>query len=217
MTRRRQHPAQPEIRQRLPNLPAELPRRGNVLSRALGRGVLALLGWRVVGEFPRSGKFIIIGAPHTSNLDALVGLAALMAMGLRCHTMIKDTAFWGPLGWLLRFLGAIPVDRRSPKGVVEQTIDAFSRREQMILLITPEGTRKAAREFKRGFYRIAAGAGVPIVPAAANYRDKTVYLGTAMQARDDYAQDLQTLLNFFRTKGAPRRPDRLSHPLRPPG
>lgn len=193
-----------------------VPRRGNAFSRWLGLSVLAMFGWRVAGELPNREKFIIIGAPHTSNLDGLLGMAALMAMGLRANTMIKDSLFRGPLGVLLRWLGALPIDRSSPKGVVEQSIDAFASNEALVLLITPEGTRKAAREFKSGFYRIALGAGVPIVPAAANYRIRAATLGEPMIPSGDYDTDLESLLNYFRRQGGPRRPERLSLPLREP-
>ncbi len=200
--------------QRVPVLGPRVPRRGNAMSRWLGHAVLALLGWRVAGEMPDARKFIIIGAPHTSNLDGLLGMAALMAMGLRANTMIKDSLFRGPLGPLLRWLGALPIDRASPKGVVEQSIDAFARSEALVLLITPEGTRKAAPEFKSGFYRIALGAGVPIVPAAANYRIRAAILGEPMLPSGDYAADLARLIAYFRRQGAPCRPERLSLPLR---
>lgn len=199
---------------RVPVIGPRVPCRGNAFSRWLGRSVLAMFGWRVAGQLPNTPKFIIIGAPHTSNLDGLLGMAALMAMGLRANTMIKDSVFRGPLGPLLRWLGALPIDRSSPKGVVEQSIDAFSRSEAMVLLITPEGTRKAAPEFKSGFYRIALGAGVPIVPAAANYRIRAAILGEPMMPSGDYAADLERLIAYFRRQGAPCRPERLSLPLR---
>ncbi len=199
---------------RVPSLGPRLPRRGNAFSRWLGHAVLRMAGWRVRGEFPNTEKFIIIGAPHTSNVDGILGIAALLAMGLGANTMIKDSIFRGPLGWLLRWLGAIPIDRSSPRGVVEQSIEAFNQRTQMVLLITPEGTRKRAREFKRGFYRIAQGAEVLILPAAANYQRREAVLGEPMRPSGDYEQDLTKLLAFFREQGAPRRPERLSEPLR---
>ncbi len=200
--------------QLVPELGPRIPRRGTALSRAAGRLVLRLAGWRVEGELPDCGKFIIIGAPHTSNVDGILGLAALLAMGLHAQTMIKDSLFRGPLGILLRWLGAIPIDRDSPQGVVEQSIEAFRQREHLVLLITPEGTRKQAREFKRGFYLIAQGAGVPIVPSAPNYRLKRALLGPPLYAGGDYDKDLAILLDYFRAHGAPRRPERLSWPLR---
>src|SRR5262249_46288737 len=103
-----------------------VPRRGNTVSRWPGRAVVGLMGWRFEGAIPDLPKMVLIGAPHTSNMDGVIALTALTALGLRASTMIKDSAFHGLLGVLLRWFGAIPINRRSPKGVVGQTVDAFN-------------------------------------------------------------------------------------------
>ena len=89
-----------------PAVGAQLPRRGGALSRGLGRAFLRLLGWRVTGQIPDLPKMVWIGAPHTTNWDGVLGLATLLALGVDASTMIKDSAFKGPLGWLLRGLRA---------------------------------------------------------------------------------------------------------------
>lgn len=193
---------------------ARVPRRGNAFSRALGAAVLRVLGWRLEGEIPDEARFVLIGAPHTSNFDGILALATLTALGLRAGTMIKDSAFKGALGALLRWFGAIPINRRSPKGVVEQSIDAFRRNEQFILLIAPEGTRHSAPEIKRGFYHIAHGAGVPVLAAACSYARKTVTFGQLVRTSGDVDADLRTILRFLRRHGDPRHPRRLSLPMR---
>ncbi len=198
----------------IPSLGPQVPQRGGRCSRGFGRFVLRLFGWTIIGELPNAPRFVVIGAPHTSNIDAVFGLAGLLALGLRATVMIKDTVFWWPLGSVLRWFGAVPIDRASPKGLVEQTIDAFREREQMVLLMTPEGTRKAARVWKKGFHRIAVGAGVPIVPAAANFQRREFIIGPVFEPSMDYDADLKHLLQFFREHGAPCRPERLSWPLR---
>jgi 1-acyl-sn-glycerol-3-phosphate acyltransferase len=158
-------------------------------------------------------KMVLIGAPHTSNMDGVMAMAVLTALGLRASTMIKDTAFKGAMGVLLRWFGAIPINRRSPKGVVEQSIDAFRDNEKLILLIAAEGTRSRAKEFKRGFYHIAAGANVPIVLAAVNYQKKLVTFGSPITPTGDYAADFARLMEFYRQYGGPRHPARLSKPM----
>lgn len=198
----------------VPQLGPRVPQRGNRFSRWLGRCVLRACGWSIVGNMPDQSRFVIIGAPHTSNLDGVFGLAAMLALGLRATIMIKDSAFWWPLGSLLRWFGAIAVDRSSPKGLVEQTIDAFERRPQMVLLVAPEGTRKAARSFRSGFHRIAVGAAVDIVPAAVNFKRRVFVVGPALTPGDDYQADLQQLLAFFGQNGHPCRSRNLSWPLR---
>ena len=81
----------------LPALPPELPRTGSPASRAVGRWTLRALGWEVVGEIPNERKLVIIAAPHTSNWDFIVGLAAKLALGLDVTFLGKDALFRFPL------------------------------------------------------------------------------------------------------------------------
>lgn len=192
---------------------AQVPRRGSARSRWLGRTVLRLLGWRVEGDVPDHPKMVLIGVPHTSNMDGVLGLNTLVALGLDATTMIKDSAFRGPLGWLLRTLGAIPINRRSPKGVVEQSVEAFQQRPQLLMLIAAEGTRHSATGFKRGFYYIAQGAGVPVLAATVHYRERVVRFGPLMWPSGDFEADVLPFLEFWKRCGWPQHPERLSKPL----
>lgn len=191
----------------------KVPQRGNVFSRWLGRVVLRAMGWRIEGAVPDLPKMVVIGAPHTSNMDGVISFVVLTALGLRAGTMIKDSAFKGAVGVLLRWLGALPINRRSPKGVVEQTVEVFATNQQFVLLLAPEGTRSAAPEWKRGFWHVARGAGVPVLPASINYQTKCVRFGEPLYTGDDYAADLARLLVFYAAHSAPRHAERLSRPL----
>ena len=192
---------------------ASVPRRGNAFSRWLGRLVLRMLGWRIEGSMPDAPKRVMIGMPHTSNMDGVIAIATLSAVGLRASTMIKDTAFKGLMGVMLRWFGAIPINRRSPKGVVEQSVDAFNRNERMILLIAAEGTRSAAKEFKRGFHHIARGAGVPIQIASVHYGKRIVTFGPLIAAHGSYEDDFRQMMKFYAETASPRHPERMSKPM----
>lgn len=192
---------------------AQVPRRGNAFSRWLGHVVLRLLGWRIEGSMPDAPKRVMIGMPHTSNMDGVIAIATLSAVGLRASTMIKDTAFKGLMGAMLGWFGAIPINRRSPKGVVEQSVEAFNRSEQMILLIAVEGTRHTAKELKRGFYHIAMGAKVPIQINAVHYGRRIVTLGPLIMPSGDYEADLREMMKFYAATASPRHPERLSKPM----
>ncbi len=198
----------------IPAVGQQVPRRGSAFSRGLGRVFLRLLGWRVEGVIPDLPKMVWIGAPHTTNWDGVLSLATLMALGIDASTMIKDSAFKGPLGWLLRSLGGIPINRASPKGVVEQSIDQFASRQRFVLLIAPEGTRDGADDWKRGYYRIAEGAGVPVLPAAIDYPGRRITFGPPLTPSGSYEADFEQLLDFYRRLGVARHPHRLSKPLR---
>jgi len=190
-----------------------VPRRGNFISRSIGFLILRMMGWRLAGEIPNAPKLVLLGAPHTSNMDGVIGLASLFALGIRASTMIKDSAFKGVMGSMLRWMGAIPINRRSPKGIVEQSVDTFNNNPQMYLLIAPEGTRSNATEWKRGFYHIAHGAQVPILPAACDYKKKIITFGPTVMPSGDYAKDLQTILEFYRDYGVPAHEELMSKPI----
>jgi 1-acyl-sn-glycerol-3-phosphate acyltransferase len=149
-----------------PVLGDQIPLRGNAVTRALGHAALRLLGWRVEGEVPNLPKFVVAVAPHTSNWDFVVGVAAMFALDLRIAFLGKHTLFRWPFGRLMRWMGGIPVDRASPHGVVNQSIDAFMRVERRILAIAPVGTRRLVAHFMSGFLLFARGANVPVVLAS---------------------------------------------------
>ncbi|MES2684168.1 MAG: lysophospholipid acyltransferase family protein [Pseudomonadota bacterium] len=191
----------------------QVPRRGNAISRWIGRVFLRLIGWRIEGSIPDLPKMVMIGAPHTTNMDGVVSIATLIALGIKASTMIKDSAFKGVMGPILRGFGAIPINRKSPKGVVEQTVDAFTGNAQMVMLIAPEGTRHSAKEWKRGYWHIALGAGVPVLPACVHYGTKIVTFGPPMMPSGNYADDLKILLDFYAQHAGPKHAQRLSKPL----
>lgn len=165
--------------------------------RAVGRGVLAALGWRIEGEVPNLPKFVIAVAPHTSNWDFVVGAAAMFALDLRLAFISKHTLFRWPFAGALRWMGAIAVDRGHPQGVVDESVEAFSRMERRILVIAPEGTRKRVAHFKSGFLRIARAAGVPVMLATLDYQAKCVRLGPTFVPGEDIDAELRRTETFF--------------------
>lgn len=165
--------------------------------RAVGRGVLRLMGWRVEGEVPNLPKFVIAVAPHTSNWDFVVGAAAMFALDLRLAFIGKHTLFRGPLDPVMRWMGGIPIDRASAQGVVYDSVEAFTRMERRILVIAPEGTRSRVPHFKSGFLRIARGASVPVLLAALDYEARCVRLGPAFEPGEDIEEERLKTEAFF--------------------
>jgi 1-acyl-sn-glycerol-3-phosphate acyltransferase len=181
----------------IPALGAAVPRLGGPVLKAFGRGVLRLMGWRFEGRFPDIPRCVLIEAPHTSNWDFVVGLAALFALGLRASWLGKHTIFRFPFGRLLQTLGGIPVDRRHAERVVAGIVTQFVERERMWLGIAPEGTRKRVPHWKSGFHRIARGARVPIVPVAFDYPRRVIRIFAPFTPTDDYLADSARLSALF--------------------
>lgn len=181
-------------------LPPNAPRvRSPRLLKWLARSLFRLGGWRMVGEIPDLPRAVLIGAPHSSNWDGVWGFAAVLAMGLDIRVLGKDSLFRIPvLGWVLRRIGVIPVDRRMPRGVVEQAARMLMSNERMWFGLAPEGTRKPVEKWKTGFWKIARAADVPLVFAYFHYPDRVLYIGPGLPTTDDLDADMARIRDFYR-------------------
>jgi 1-acyl-sn-glycerol-3-phosphate acyltransferase len=170
------------------------------LLRKLSQIVLRLIGWRVVGEMPDIPRFVLAGAPHTSNWDFVIFLAMALVLRADVHYMGKASLFRWPLGGFFRWCGGYPVERSKPQGLVDQMVKAMQESERFILTITPEGTRNKVKEWKTGFYHIARKAGVPIVTGYVDSRTKTCGIGSTFILTDDIDADMNAIKSFFAGK-----------------
>lgn len=181
----------------VPDLPPNAPRIQTGLSRRLGAFWLRLTGWRLTGAFPDLAKAVVIVAPHSSNWDAMHGLAMKQVLGLDIAFLAKKQLFWWPLGPILRRLGAVAIDRGAAADLVDQAASAFARRERFWLAVAPEGTRKHVARWKTGFWRIAKAAHVPIIPAYFHYPEKRIGIGEPLWPGDDMDADIARLRAFY--------------------
>jgi 1-acyl-sn-glycerol-3-phosphate acyltransferase len=184
---------------RVPVLPPNAPHvSGGGFGRWIGRTVLRLGGWRVVGEFPDVRKLVLIGAPHSSNWDGIWGFAAKLALGLDIRILGKDALFRIPLvGALLRRLGVIPVDRSAAHGVVEQAAAVIRAGDKVWYGLAPEGTRKRVEKWKTGFWKIARAAEVPVLPVYFHYPDKVIGVGPLWTLSDDFSADMARIRAWY--------------------
>ena len=178
----------------------------------LARAVFRLIGWRAEGEAPNIPKYVMVAAPHTSNLDGLMLVLGVWLFRLKLHWMGKHTLFRAPFGWLLKAFGGVPIDRRAPRGAVQQMIQAFHDQERQILVVAPEGTRGKTDRWKTGFYYIAQGAGVPMVLAYIDYARKVVGIGPVIDPSGDQDADMRLIHEFYMDKVA-RYPEKRTLPL----
>ncbi len=155
------------------------------------------MGWNVDGEIPNVPKLVIIAAPHTSNWDFVVGVAAKLALDLDVMWLGKHTLFRGPLGAMMRRLGGRPVDRHASHDVVRDVVGVFARRERLVLALAPEGTRKRVERWRTGFYHIAHAARVPIVPVALNFGARAIQIGAPFTTTGDVDADIAALRQRF--------------------
>jgi len=169
---------------------------GAILHRT-SRFVLSLAGWRTEGQLPPIPKFVLVGAPHTSNWDLPFTLLTAFAFRARIHWLGKEAIFRRPFKGLFQWLGGIPVKRSQSHNLVEQSIQHFSRKKHLILTIAPAGTRKRVIRWKTGFYHIACGAQVPIALGFLDYRRKVGGIGPLVYPTGNITADMQTIRNFY--------------------
>jgi 1-acyl-sn-glycerol-3-phosphate acyltransferase len=162
--------------------------------------IFTAIGWRFVGEIPDIPKMVIIGAPHTSNWDFFLFLAALHRYRMKVRFLGKHTLFRWPFGYFFRKLGGIPVDRSRAGGVVAQVKQTFDDAQEMILVVAPEGTRRAAPRWKSGFVEIAAKSDVPVVFAGVDGPGRTLVIGPPHRVGADRTGFMDRVRAFFNDK-----------------
>jgi 1-acyl-sn-glycerol-3-phosphate acyltransferase len=174
----------------------------SLVSYWIGRLLLGIMGWKVEGEVPPGSKFILIGAPHTSNWDFPIGLATIYVFRMRVTWVGKDTLFKWPFGWFMRWLGGIGVDRGHPAGVADHLANSIKDADSMVLVITPSGTRGKREYWKSGFYRIALAANVPLLCGALDYKSKTAHIGLSFKPSGDLKNDMDRIRDYYREMSA---------------
>jgi len=160
--------------------------------------IMLVVGWRVEGRLPDIPKFVLIGAPHTSNWDFVLFLGVIFKLRANVRFMGKAEIFRPPvIGAFFRYCGGVPVDRKKSTGLVEQMVKASNEADEFILTIAPEGTRHEVREWKRGFYHIAKSAGIPIVLAVVDGKHKTVRIGQMFHPTENMEADMKAIQGTF--------------------
>jgi len=167
-----------------------------MLSR-LSSWLLKILGWTIHADYPDTGKYVLIVAPHTSNWDFLLGLVASKSLDLGAGWIGKHTIFHWPFGWFFRAIGGIPVDRENAANLIQQMADLFDQSDRLILALAPEGTRARKTYWKTGFYHIARAAKVPIAMAYLDYGKKQIGLGGAFYPGDDIEDTFAEIRRFY--------------------
>jgi len=183
--------------------------RSGLIKYWIGRLFMAVMGWQVTGAFPAHKKFVLIGAPHTSNWDFFLGLATIYIFRVKTRWLGKDALFIGPLGIILRALGGVAVDRSHPNGVVGQMSNELKQADQLVIMLAPGGTRKKMPNWKSGFYHIAHQANVPIVCGYLDFKNKKTHIGLSFTPSGDVKKDMDRIRDYYKDSYA-KKPEMLT-------
>ena len=190
-----------------------VPRRGGKLTPLIASYLLKIAGWRTVGHIPDIPQAVVLALPHTSNVDGIYAIPSLFALDLKISIMGKHTLFKVPVfAQLLHWIGVIPIDRDNKGSVLQANIDKFKTGEPLFLGLSPEGTREYTKKWKTGFYYLALGANVPILPVALDYKTKEIRFLSLIYLTGDIEVDLPKIYTQYYGV-VPRHPERLSQPL----
>ena len=180
-----------------------------MIQQWIGRKILALFGWKVIGDIPTVKKYIIIQAPHTSNIDFLVGKVYNFILKMKPIVLMKKELFVFPLNLLLRWLGGVPLIRTSAQGTTGQLIQLIKEKEKILVAITPEGSRKLNGKWKTGFYRIAQEAQVPIALGIIDYKKREVGIMKMYYTTGNMEEEMKEIKSYYKDATA-RHPELFS-------
>ncbi|MCH8942665.1 MAG: lysophospholipid acyltransferase family protein [Bacteroidetes bacterium] len=168
----------------------------NIISKIL----LKILGWKVVLKLPTQKKYVVIAVPHTSNWDFFFFILLLWSTRIKFEWPGKHTIFKGPIGYILKKMGGIPIDRSIKNNLVNKIVEKFINKEEYIFLVAPEGTRSKTKYWKAGFYYIAKSVNVPIVLGFIDYATKTLGFNKSFFPSEKLEDDLNLLKDFYASK-----------------
>ena len=167
-----------------------------------GKTLIKILGWKIKGQISdiyENKKFVAIVAPHTSNWDAVVGLAAIAAVDLKVYFIGKHTVFSGILGKFMKYMGGIPVNRTKPGGVIKDLLSQVEDKKNGLIGLAPEGTRAKAGEWKTGFLRIARELNSGVVLVSLDFLKKELVFGKEFIPTGNDKQDLLSIKQYYNT------------------
>ncbi|RME84616.1 MAG: acyltransferase [Planctomycetota bacterium] len=182
----------------------------------LCRIIFEIQGWELDPNVPKEAeRCVLVAAPHTSNWDYVIGMAAFHILKIPMCFAIKKEWMFFPFNIYLRSQGALAIDR-TPKikgdkrpSMVEAMAKLFEKHERICLMITPEGTRSKRTKWKTGFYHIAMKAEVPIVLGYLDYAKKRCGLGEVLYPSGNYDQDMRKVTAFYK-QFTPKYPENFS-------
>ncbi len=161
--------------------------------------ILNLWGWKAIEPPAPEDKVIILGVPHTSFYDFVISYLYYTSVGGKAYVMIKKECFVGPIGWLLRKLGGVPVDRKNPTAIMLSVIREMTQQKRIHLAIAPEGSRNPIKRWKTGFHTIARETGAAVYLGYFDWAKKEVGRGERFEISDNAKEDMKRIQEIYET------------------
>jgi hypothetical protein len=185
----------------------------------LGRSVLKIINWDVIGNLPDKKRIIIASAPHSSTFDAMYAYFVCLALDVKFYFLASVSLFTRivvplpfkknpdklgvphPFGKiqnkiLLEF-GGIPIWRAKSMGATQQIIDQLKSKEKFILYLTVEGEMKTNQTVKTGFHYIGKALDATVVPTKIDYKNRRFELMEELKLTDSVEKDKDALMERY--------------------
>lgn len=156
------------------------------------------MGWKIINDFPKLKKYVIIAEPHTSWRDFPIAILAKFCKGLKVNYVGKTELFKPPFGWFFRMLGGAPIERDGKLNKVQEIVSIFNKKDYFVLGMSPKGDRSLTANWKTGFYYIAKGANIPVVMATLDFKNKQVKISEPFYPTDDKDKDFEHFYSFYK-------------------
>lgn len=174
------------------------------MNAKLAEKILKRCGWTILRDcLPDEKSVVILMAPHTSFEDFLWGYLYYAACGRKLSVVIKKELFFWPLGPVLRSLGCVPVDRKSPARMIISTIEALTKpmkdtdSDYFHLAMCPEGTREVSFPWKTGYHTLVSRSGVPLYLSTVDYKRKQVGIFQRFDLSGDVKKDTADIMAIY--------------------
>jgi hypothetical protein len=185
----------------------------------IGRFVLKVVNWDIVGNLPDKKRIIIASAPHSSTFDAVYAYIVCLATDLKFYFLGSVSMFTRiviplpfkknpdklgiphPFGKiqnkaLLEF-GGIPVWRAKSTGLTQQVINQLKSKDKFILYLTVEGEMKTNGTIKSGFHYIGKALDATVVPTKIDYKNRRFELMEELVLTDSADDDKDALMERY--------------------
>ncbi len=195
------------------------PVRKRYILGPLGRFILKIINWDIIGNLPDKKRIIIASAPHSSSFDSIYAFFVCLASDLRFFFLGSISMFSRivipipfqknpdklgiphPFGSLQKRVmlnfGGIPVWRTKPQGVTQQVIDQLKTKDKFILYLTVEGLMHTNQTIKSGFYYIGKELDAIVVPTKIDYKNRRFELMEQYKLTDSLESDKNALMEIY--------------------
>ncbi|MCR5455497.1 MAG: 1-acyl-sn-glycerol-3-phosphate acyltransferase [Bacteroidales bacterium] len=156
-----------------------------------------ILGWTLDGNFPKVDKSVVVFAPHTSYIDAVMCTLCLRSLGMEYRLLSKKELFFFPMNIVMKLLNAIPVRGVKGHNAIYETSRIIQQSSHIHIVICPEGTLKPKSKWDPGFYYIASKSGVPIVAVYMDFKQRKYGVKGLITSQSDRKEVYDHLRKYY--------------------